>query len=203
MKKRFGIVVMEVLFFSLFFVSMVDAQSARNYIPEMKLLVSTDRGESWTENTRNLKSGQDFDLMFEASVRVPGLRLQLFGAKSINTFIVFPEQSELLEFKIESADSKYTLERNIPKSSIKFAAAMMIDVGESFRSHSSYDRIIFTVPVSHMSDASYQRGDRPIRSTLILRGKANKAGSYTIGISYEDRVSNTHSKTFTLVFNDD
>jgi len=183
---------------------MVDAQSARNYIPEMKLLVSTNRGESWTENTRNLKSGQYFDLMFEASVRVPGLRLQLFGAKSINTFIIFPEQSEFLEFTIESADSKYTFERDVPKNSILFGAMIMMqDAGDRFRSHSSYNRIIFTVPVSHMSDASYQRGDRPNRSTLILRGKANEAGSYTIGVSYEDRVSNIHSKTFTLVFNDE
>ena len=122
MKKRFGgFAVLGILFFSLFSVLRVEAQSANDYIPDIKLLVSTDNGESWDENLRNLEMGQSFYLMVESSVRVPGFWLRKFGAKEILCTLAFPED-QLLELDIQDSDtsvSTFTLEQTVEPGGVR------------------------------------------------------------------------------------
>jgi hypothetical protein len=96
------------------------AQSANDYIPEIKLLVSTDNGENWSENLRNLRMGQSFYLMVESSVRVPGFWLRKFGAKDILCTIAFPED-QILDLTIQDSDTSwasFSLEQTVEQGGI-------------------------------------------------------------------------------------
>ena len=96
------------------------AQSANNYIPEIKLLASIDNGENWSENLRNLRRGQSFYLMVESSVRVPGFWLRHFGAKEILCTIAFPED-QILDLTIQDSDtslSSFSMEQTVEQGGI-------------------------------------------------------------------------------------
>ena len=152
MRKWSGVlVVMAVVFSSLFFVSMADtrdtsqnslhdwcgfddadmatfpnegneghmflAQSARRYIPEVRLMVSTNDGWSWEEqfNVRDVEIGEPFLLMVQASVRVPGFFRQRFGASYIVCTLAFSEDQVLDISLINSSvfSSSSSLERTV------------------------------------------------------------------------------------------
>jgi hypothetical protein len=159
-----------------------------NYIPEMKLLVSVDNGENWTENTKNLKMGQTFYLMFEASCRVPGIRLQMFGEKSITSYITIPKET-IISFSIDDSDTKYILFAHDTNYNL-FA-----------RDPEDYDLIFFTIPTSPLDDNALARGSRPNKVSMILKCTPKQRGSQKIIVEYEDRVDYSYIKTFTLEIN--
>ena len=96
------------------------SQSANDYIPEIRLLASTDNGESWNENLRNIGKGQPFYLMVESSVRVPGFWLRNFGAKEILCTIAFPED-QILDLTIQDSDTSwasFSMEQTVEQGGI-------------------------------------------------------------------------------------
>jgi len=97
-------------------------QSARRYIPEARLLVSTDGGWRWDEqfNVRDIEIGQSFFLMLQVSVRVPGRWAQWFGADQILTNIAFAED-QILDINLINASvqwSLFSLERAIEEEDV-------------------------------------------------------------------------------------
>lgn len=153
-----------------------------NYIPDMKLLVSIDNGENWTENTKNLKMGQSFYLMFEASCRVPGIRLQMFGAKSIIAYITIPKET-IISFGIDDSDTAHVLLARDPDDP------------------DDYDFILFTIPTSPLDDNALARGARPNKVSMILKCIPEQRGAQRIFVEYEDKVDSSYTKTFTLEIN--
>jgi len=83
------------------------AQSSNDYIPDIKLLVSTDDGQNWSENLKNLSMGEPFYLLVEASVRVPGFWLRRFGAKEILCTIALPED-KVVNLNLQDSDTSMT-----------------------------------------------------------------------------------------------
>jgi hypothetical protein len=153
-----------------------------NYIPEMKLLASTDNGENWTENTKNLKMGQPFYLMFEASCRVPGLRLQMFGAKSITSYITIPKET-IISFEITDSDTSHL--------------SFVRDPDDP----EDYDLIFFNIPTSPLDDKALARGVLPRKVSMILKCTPKQRGSQNIIVEYEDRVDSLYTEKFTLEIN--
>jgi hypothetical protein len=153
-----------------------------NYIPEMKLLVSIDKGESWSENTKNLKMGQPFYLMFEASCRIPGLRLQMFGAKSIVSYITIPKET-IISFEIDDSDTNHRLFARDPDDP------------------EDYDLILFTIPTSPLGANAVASGAQPSKVVMILKCTPKKRGSQKIFVEYEDKVDSSYTKTYTLEIN--
>jgi len=110
-----------VLVVFLFVVSRVNAQSADNYIPEVKLLASSD-GRYFDEDIKTIiKTGQSYFLRVEASVRVPGKRLQWFGANEILCTIAFPED-QIIDINVTDSDTSwnsFSLQQNIEGQKIE------------------------------------------------------------------------------------
>lgn len=159
--------------------------SERNYIPEISLVVSMDKGANWTQNTKNLTAGVPFLLMIEASVRVPGLRLQLFGANSIETTLFFP-LTEIDPIDWELVDNDISINE------------IAVEAHEDSGGGWAY---IFKVPTSPVDDNALARGVKPQKVTLTFSCTPKKPGSQPILVWYEDRVSDTYQKAFTLTVN--
>jgi hypothetical protein len=222
MKKTISILAVAVG--SLFFNPNVEAQSANNYIPEIKLLASPD-GRYWDEDIKNIEMGQSYYLMVEASVRVPGRRLQWFGANEILCTILFPED-QILDINLTDADisvSSFSLQQNVkghgilgPVGVISVVGAVAKLVADKIReqrhnrrlneflfgNHSNtFNGYSFPIPTSPVNDNDLARGVRSQTVSLTFRVDPLQSGSQIIKIFYESRVSDIYMKAYTLIVN--
>ena len=229
MRRRPEIIsIIMVALFSMFFIPAAEAQSANNYIPEIKLMVSTDDGATWSENLKNLNMGQPFYLMAQLHVRVPGKRLQWFGAKNILCSIAFPED-QIIDIGLQDSDTAYNLSELIfektgnskstkftlnPHESIDAGHALIMPSDylnylhdnkiENFllsSGYSKYSLFTLSIPTSPVNDNDLARGVKPRIVTVIFRVNPLKSGAQTIKVFYERRVDSTYMKTYTLVVN--
>jgi len=198
-----------VLVVSFLIASKVDAQSANNYIPEVKLLASSD-GRYFDEDIKTtIKTGQSYYLRVEASVRVPGKRLQWFGANEISCTIVF-SGDQIIDINVSDSDisgeflsSQQILELiayPIPNDN-SWSSRARNGLKEKLISERIFSLYIFPIPTSPVNDNDLARGVRPKIVSTTFKIDPLKIGSQTIKISFEGRVSDIYNKSYTLVVN--
>jgi len=211
-----------VLVVSLFIVPRVDAQSANDYIPEIQLLASSD-GRYFDEDIKTtFKTGQSFYLRVEASVRVPGKRLQWFGANEILCTIAFPED-QIININVTDSDTSWnslSLQQSIEGrgqgnlvtdvlvfgllGSIKFGADKIREQRHNTKlnnflkgNHSNtFSCYSFSIPTSSVND-----GVQPKIVSITFKIDPLQTGSQAIKIFFEKRVSDIYMKSYTLVVN--
>ncbi|MDR1469124.1 MAG: hypothetical protein LBT00_07510 [Spirochaetaceae bacterium] len=72
------------IFFVGFFLMLINVSSLMavpNSFPELRVLVSTDNGQSWTENLKDLHVDEPFYLRIDASIRFRGKKLPILSPK--------------------------------------------------------------------------------------------------------------------------
>jgi len=157
--------------FSLVLVSCTAKPSPTLYIPDTRGLISTDRGNSYKENMKDIEVGQEFYLKFEVTIKTTEKQAKK-EKKNLIPFIIKIPATDIFECTLTDYSGN-----------VKITPAT-----DSINRILRYD---FTAVAS----------DKPLKYSAIFRCKARDEGEHRLEVSFGKQVNDVYSKTMTLVYN--
>jgi len=140
------------------------------FIPDTRGLISTDRGNSYKENMKDIEVGEEFYLKFEVTIKTSEKQAKK-GKKNLIPFTVKIPATDIFECTL----TDYT------------GNVILTPATDSINKILRYD---------FMAVAS----DKPLKYSAIFRCRARDEGEHRIGVSFGKQVSDVYSKTMTLVY---